>query len=48
MLLLANIILFVLGNWFGGSTPNPLREELNVDKVRLLDSRESPPANANQ
>jgi hypothetical protein len=48
VLLLANIILFVLGNWFGPSATGQLREELNPDKIRLLQSNESAPANANQ
>jgi hypothetical protein len=43
ILLLANIILFVLGNWFGGDEASPPREEINAEKIQRLDPGELPP-----
>lgn len=36
MLLLANLMLFVLANWFAPATPGQIREEFNAEKIRLL------------
>lgn len=46
VLLLANLALFVLGNWFGPTTSGQVREELNTDKIRRLDPHDSPPSSS--
>lgn len=48
ILLLANLVLFVLGNWFGGDDASPPREEINAERIRRLDSGELPPVRGQQ
>lgn len=43
ILLLANVILFVLGNWFGGDDVSLPREEINAERIQRLNLSELPP-----
>lgn len=46
VLLLANLALFVLANWFGPTSSGQVREELNSDKIRRLDPQDLPPSSS--
>lgn len=38
ILLMANVLLFVLVNWFAPANSGQTREEINADKIRVLDA----------
>ncbi len=47
MLLLANLMFFVLANWFAPATSGQIREEFNAEKIRLLVQTDLPQPSPN-
>lgn len=46
VLLLANLALFVLANWFAPASSGQVREEFNSDKIRRLYPQDLPPSSS--
>ncbi|MEO5862055.1 MAG: hypothetical protein ABIW48_01940 [Burkholderiales bacterium] len=40
VLLIANLALFVIAQWSSSDPPTPTREELNPDKLRILEPKD--------